>query len=356
LKGIRYIRDLNRNMNLHKFPRRGYVSSPTPIQLLPRFSKAIGADIEVHVKRDDLLPGCLGGNKTRKLDFCLAEAKRRGATAVITCGAVQSNHCRLTLAWSIKEDLACHLILEERVAGTYDPHGSGNNILFNLLGAASVSLVPGGSPVQAVMESVSDRLTAEGETTYIIPGGAADPLGALGYAACAQEINVQLMESDPGFRRLVCASGSGGTQAGLLAGFEATGTPMEVLGVNVRRPTSQEQEEIIARLTNDTLALLDHEDKVDRRKVKCFADYLGPFYSLPDEGTLEAIRLLARTEAILVDPVYTGKSLAGLIGLARAGYFDKGEPVLYLHTGGAPAIFSYLDLFKEVPPSLELRS
>jgi D-cysteine desulfhydrase len=339
-------------MNLHKFPRRGYVASATPIEFLPRFSAAIGGGVSVFIKRDDLLPGCQGGNKTRKLDFAIGEALSQGADSVITCGAVQSNHCRLTLAWAIKEGLKCHLILEERIAGSYDPKGSGNNLLFNLLGASSITLAEGGSDVGKLMKDLAFKLKDNGEKPYLIPGGAADPLGALGYAACAQEINGQLLEKDPGFEHVVCASGSGGTQSGLLAGFEATNTPIKVLGINVRRDTSQEQEKIIYKLTQDTLSLLGWKHGIAREKIKCFADYLGPFYSIPDKSTIEAIELLAETEAILADPVYTGKSLAGLIGLAREGYFQKGEPVLYLHTGGAPALYSYGSFFNRVPPSL----
>ncbi|MDR1309124.1 MAG: D-cysteine desulfhydrase [Deltaproteobacteria bacterium] len=339
-------------MNLHGFPRRGYVTSPTPIEPLPRFSRALGAGIEVFAKRDDLLPGCLGGNKTRKLDFCLGEAMSRGATAVITCGAVQSNHCRLTLAWAIHEGLDCHLVLEERVPGSYLPHGSGNNLVFNLLGANSVTVVPGGAPVQEIMSSLARKIADGGARPYVIPGGAADPLGALGYAACVQEISLQLMDSDPGFRTMVCASGSGGTQAGLLAGLEASSTPLSVVGINVRRPSRADQERLILGLANDALALLGRPRDLDPGKVVCLERFLGPGYSIPDQGTLEAIRLLARTEAILADPVYTGKSLAGLVGLAREGFFEKNEPVLFLHTGGAPAIFGYAGLFGEVPPSL----
>jgi D-cysteine desulfhydrase len=304
--------------------------------------------VEVHAKRDDLLEGCLGGNKTRKLDFSIAKAISQGADALITCGAIQSNHCRLTLAWAIRENLECHLILEERVKDTYDPKGSGNNFLFNLLQANSVKVVPGGSDVHGEMERLSEKLIAQGKRPFLIPGGAADPVGALGYAACAQEITGQLLESGQSFSHLVCASGSGGTQAGLLAGFAATNTPIKVIGVNVRRPDRKTQEDLILGLTRDTLSLLGFKGEFDPSQVHCDERFLGLGYSRPSETTLEAVRLLARTEAILVDPVYTGKSLAGLIGLAREGYFKRGDKVLFLHTGGFPALFTYLELFPEV--------
>ncbi|MDR1049844.1 MAG: D-cysteine desulfhydrase [Deltaproteobacteria bacterium] len=340
-------------MNLHKFPRRGYVDRPTPIQYLPRLTEALGGRNDIFIKRDDLLPGCLGGNKTRKLDFVLGEAVRQKATSIVTCGAVQSNHCRLALAWANVEGLKCHLVLEERVEGSYHPGGSGNNLLFNLLGAASITVVPGGADVGGIMSELAARLKKNGERPYVVPGGAADPLGALGYAACAQEIAGQLLENDPGFNYIITATGSGGTHAGLLAGLEATGTPLEVMGINVRRPTAEAQKEIVAKLTVDTLKLLEHDRPFNPDKVSCFPDYLGPFYSKPDKSTLEAIELLAKTESIIVDPVYTGKALAGLVDFTRKErVFDAGEPVLFLHTGGSAAIFSYPELFKTAPPSL----
>ncbi|MDR1656269.1 MAG: D-cysteine desulfhydrase [Deltaproteobacteria bacterium] len=338
-------------MNLHKFPRRGYVKTPTPIEYLPRLTRALDAGIEVYVKRDDLLPGTLGGNKTRKLDFSVAKALSQGADALVTSGAVQSNHCRLTLAWAIREGLECHLIIEERVPDSYDPHGSGNNFLFNLLGAAGLTVVPGNADIQAETQAAAEALRKKGKKPFIIPGGAADPVGALGYAACAQEIGDQMLWGQNDFSHVVCASGSGGTQAGLLAGFSALSTPIEVIGINVRRAKREDQREVIKSLTDRTLALLDLNYLIDDSRVICYENFLGPGYSLAAPATLEAVRLLARTEAILVDPVYTGKALAGLLGLAREGFFPRGAKVLFLHTGGAPALFSYLSSFPEVAGS-----
>ena len=175
-------------MNLAKFPRRGYVTEPTPLEALPNFSKALGADINIYIKRDDLLPGTAGGNKTRKLDFSMADAINQGADTIITCGAVQSNHCRLTLAWAVKEGLDCHLVLEERVKDSYNPEASGNNFLFQLLGVKSVTVVPGGSNMLGEMEKLAEKLRAEGKKPYIVPGGASNKIGALGYVSCAEEV------------------------------------------------------------------------------------------------------------------------------------------------------------------------
>ncbi|MDR1872415.1 MAG: D-cysteine desulfhydrase [Deltaproteobacteria bacterium] len=335
-------------MNLSQFPRRGYVKSPTPIEFLPRLTASLNAGIEVFVKRDDLLPGTLGGNKTRKLDFSVARALSLGADALVTSGAVQSNHCRLTLAWAIREGLKCHLVLEERVPNSYDPHGSGNNLLFNLLGAHGLKVIPGTADVRAAVEEVAGEIIQKGHKPFIIPGGAADPVGALGYAACAEEILSQEKELGLKFDYVICASGSGGTHSGLLAGFSALGSAIKVVGVNVRRPTSEAQKEVVADLTARTRDLLGLSGGIDPATVVSFADYLGPGYSLPDAGTLDAIRLLARTEAILTDPIYTGKALAGLLGLARTGYFKPKSKVLFLHTGGVPALFSYQNYFPEV--------
>jgi D-cysteine desulfhydrase len=332
-------------MNLFKFPRRGYVESPTPLQRLSRFSEALGLGVDFYVKRDDLLPGCAGGNKTRKLDFSIARALELGAKALVTCGAVQSNHCRLTLAWAIREGLECHLVLEERVKESYDPLGSGNNFLYNLLEAHSLSVVPGGSDMALEMAKVAEKTECRGLKAYVIPGGAADPLGALGYVACAQELITQLYQESLDVSAVVCSSGSGGTHAGLLAGFFGTSTDIEVLGINVRRP-KEEQEKVVRLLARDTAALLGLEGEIPARSIECFDEYLGPGYSIPTEETIDSIKLLARTEAILTDPVYTGKALAGLIGLARAGRFPKGSSVIFLHTGGAPALYSYLDYFQ----------
>ena len=206
-------------MNLAKFPRRGYVKEATPIEYLANFSKALGNKVNVYIKRDDLLPGCAGGNKTRKLDFAIADALAQGADTVITCGAVQSNHCRLTLAWAVHEGLDCHLVLEERVKGSYNPEASGNNFLYHLLGVKSITVVPGGSPMMEEMEKVAEKLRAEGKKPYIIPGGASNHIGALGYVSCAQEIMQQMFEMGLNFDHVVVPSGSAGTHAGMIAGF-----------------------------------------------------------------------------------------------------------------------------------------
>lgn len=332
-------------MDLTKFPKRGYLQGPTPIEAVPAFSSALGGKVNVFIKRDDLLPGCAGGNKTRKLDFCIADALENGADTIITCGAVQSNHCRLTLSWAVKEGMDCHLILEERVAGSYKEDGSGNNFLFNIMGVKSTKVVPGGSDMMGEMEKVAERLKAEGKKPYIIPGGASNSIGAMGYVACAQEIQQQLFESGLHIDHMVVPSGSAGTHAGIVVGIYGTNAGIPVSGINVSRPKDM-QEGIVLKLAKETAELVGMRGELPASEITCFDQYVGPGYSLPTDSMIEAVKLLAQTESILLDPVYSGKAMAGLIDLVRNDYFPAGSNVLFLHTGGSPALYAYIDTFK----------
>lgn len=332
-------------MNLAQFPRRGYVQVPTPLEALPRFSQALGGKVNIFIKRDDMLPGTAGGNKTRKLDFCMADALRQGADTIITCGAVQSNHCRLTLAWAVKEGLDCHLILEERVKGSYKPEASGNNFLFQLLGVKSISVVPGGSDMMGEMQKLADTLRAEGKKPYVIPGGASNKIGALGYVSCAEEVLRQLFETGLRIDHMVVPSGSAGTHAGIIAGMIGNNAGIPVTGIGVNRKKEVQQAAVL-KLAQETLDYIGTGVTMPAEAVVAFDDYVGPGYSLPTDGIVEAVRLLARTESILLDPVYSGKAMAGLIDLVRKDYFPEGSNVLFLHTGGSPALFAYLDTFR----------
>jgi len=332
-------------MNLAKFSRRGYVQSPTPIEALPAFSKALGGKVNIYIKRDDLLPGCAGGNKTRKLDFCIADALDNGADTIITCGAVQSNHCRLTLSWAVKEGLDCHLVLEERVKGSYNPEASGNNFLFQLMGVKSITVVPGGSDMMGEMEKVAEKVKGEGKTPYIIPGGASNTIGATGYVACAQETMQQLFETGLKIDHMVVPSGSAGTHAGMVVGMAGTNAGIPVSGVNVSR-TKDVQEALVRKLVAATAERVGVTTPIADEEVTCFDSYVGDGYSIPTESMAEAVKMLAATESILLDPVYSGKAMAGLVDLVRKGHFPEGSNVLFLHTGGSPALYAYLDTFK----------
>jgi D-cysteine desulfhydrase len=315
------------------------------LEKLTRLSAELGGP-DIYMKRDDLLGLAAGGNKTRKLEFLVADALGQGADTLITCGAVQSNHCRLTLAAAVKEGLRCRLVLEERVPGSYSAEASGNNFLFQLLGVEKVKVVPGGSNMMEEMEQVADELATEGRKGYVIPGGGSNPIGATGYVSCAEEILHQLFLRGLTIDRVVTASGSGGTHAGLVAGFHGTNAGIPIVGINVSR-TKEVQEDLIYDLAQRTAEHVGVATKVPRENVLCFSDYVGPGYSLPTPAMIEAVQMLARIENVLMDPVYTGKAMAGLIDLTRKEYFKKGERVLFLHTGGSPALYHYKDIILE---------
>ncbi len=328
----------NGAMNLARFPRRRYTHGFTPIEPMPRLAAALGGP-SLYIKRDDLLGLAGGGNKTRKLEFLVAEALAEGADTLITVGAPQSNHCRLTLAAAAREGLRCRLIIEERVPGTFDPAALGNNLLFDLMGAEVVRSVPLGTDLAAEMAKEAHAVAAAGGRAYVIAGGGSTPLGALGYAACAAEIMAQSFDSGIAFDRIIVGSGSAGTHAGLIVGLAALNAGVPVIGINVRRARA-EQEGNVHRLAVATAALLDTPAPA-RSDVVALDDWVGPGYSLPTPAMVAAVRMLAQTEGVLLDPVYTGKAMAGLIALVRSGSFAAGERVLFLHTGGAPSLHAY---------------
>ena len=330
-------------MHLARFPRRRYTPAPTALEKLERLSAHLGGP-EIWIKRDDQTGLTGGGNKTRKLEFLVAEALAQGADTLITQGAVQSNHCRLTLAAAVREGLKCRLVLEQRVAGSYRPEASGNNFLFDLLGVEAVTVVDAGTDMNAAMNKIATELAAQGRRGYVIPGGGSNPLGALGYVACAEEILAQGFDMGLSFDHIVCASGSAGTHAGLLVGLIGCNAQLPLIGINVRRPQA-EQEGNVHALADRTAALLGLP-AVLRSAVTALDRWVGPGYSIPTDEMVEAVRMLARLEGVLLDPVYTGKAMAGLIGLVREGAFKPGERLLFVHTGGSPALYAYQDVLR----------
>jgi D-cysteine desulfhydrase len=340
---------MSRSLDLARFPRRRYTPYATAIEPLPNLSRALSPDgggPALWIKRDDTLGLAAGGNKTRKLEFLVADALAQGADTLVTCGAPQSNHCRLTLAAAAREGLKCRLVLEERVAGTYDPKASGNHFLFGLLGAERISVVPAGADLPAAMEAAAADLPAAGHKAYLIPGGGSNAVGALGYVACADEIIAQTFNLGLALDHIVTASGSAGTHAGLLVGLVGRRAGIALTGVNVSRPRAQQESNVHA-LASATAASLGLEGAIPREAVTCLDEWVGPGYSLPTPEMVEAVRLLARLEGVLLDPVYTGKAMAGLIGLVRRGRFRAGDNVLFVHTGGSPALFAYQDVLRE---------
>ena len=331
-------------MDLSRFPRRRYTQHPTPIEHLPRFSAALGGP-QIWIKRDDQLGLTPGGNKTRKLEFLVADALAKGADTLVTCGAPQSNHCRITLSAAVKEGLKCRFVIEERVPGSYDEHGSGNHFLFRLMGVEDITLVPGGSDMAAAMQQVADALVAEGRTPYVIPGGGSNALGGLGYVACTQELQQQLFEQDLQIDRVVVGSGSSGTHGGMVAGFLGNHLDIALTGVGVSRDP-EDQAPLVRREAQAVCDLLELGITVPEERVHCVGGYWQPKYSVPNDAMIEAVRLMARTEGVLLDPVYTGKIVAGLIGMVRDGTIGSHENVLFLHTGGMPSLFAYEDVLR----------
>ncbi|MFZ9677375.1 MAG: D-cysteine desulfhydrase, partial [Quisquiliibacterium sp.] len=281
-----------------------------------------------------------GGNKTRKLEFLVADALAKGADTLVTCGAPQSNHCRATLSAAVKEGLKCRFVIEERVANSYRQDASGNNFLFRLMGVEAVTVVPGGSSMADAMNRVVDELAASGRKGYVIPGGGSNAIGGLGYVACAQELQQQFFEQGVCIDRIVVGSGSSGTHGGLLAGFLGNRIDIPILGIGVSRDPA-DQDPLVLNEAQAVANLLGLDMQVPREAVVTFGEYWRPKYSVPNARMVEAVQMLARTEAVLLDPVYTGKVMAGLIGLSRNGTLRKGENVLFIHTGGMPSVHAY---------------
>lgn len=330
-------------MNLSRFPRRRYTEGYTPIEKLDKLTKHLGGP-NIYVKRDDLLGLAGGGNKTRKLEFLMADALKNGADTIVTCGAVQSNHCRLTLAAAVKEGLKCQFVLEQRVPGSYDENAGGNNFLFKLMGIEAVHVVEGGSDIPGKMAEVAEKLKSEGRKPYIVPGGGSNEIGALGYVSCAQEILAQLHEMSLKIDHIVVTSGSAGTHSGMLTGMIGSnaGIPVTGIGINARLNIQLDR---VYNLCQKVAAKLELKNTIEKDDVVVFEDYIGEGYSRKTDGMVDAIKLLASLEGILLDPVYTGKTVHGMMDLIKKGYFKDCENILFLHTGGAPALYHYTDYF-----------
>jgi len=328
---------LNR-IDFDKFPRTKLCHAPTPIEALPRLTEHLGGP-NLFIKRDDCTGLATGGNKTRKLEFLVGDAIQQKADTLVTQGAVQSNHVRQTAAAASKVGMKCHVLLERRVPDRDLAYEETGNVLLNNLFGATHEFRPPGLDMNAEAEAVSDALRESGSNPYFIPGGGSNPTGALGYSVCAQEIADYSHETSQNFDWLVMGTGSTGTQAGLVAGFHAIGHELPVMGVSVRQP-KERQMSAVHDLTQRTLEKLG-VDGVPLSQVLVDDGYVGDGYGLPAESTLEAIRLAAQLEGLLLDPVYSAKGMAGLIGMVREGFFKSTDNVIFLHTGGATALFAY---------------
>jgi L-cysteate sulfo-lyase len=331
-------------MHLARFPRLHFAHLPTPLEPLPKLSEVLGGP-QIWIKRDDCTGLATGGNKTRKLEFLMGEAMAQGADTVITQGAVQTNHGRQTAAIAARLGLRCIILLEHRVE-TEDPDYLRNgNVLLDRLFGAELRECPGGGDMNAAMEPVAEEVRAAGGRPYVIPGGGSNPVGALGYANCALELVHQANERSLRIDHLVHATGSAGTQAGLVCGLTALNAQIPVLGIGVRAP-KQRQEENVWNLAQALADRLGVQGGIARQKVVANCDYVGGGYGVPTDAMVEAVQLFARTEGILLDPVYSGKGAAGLIDLCRGGHFRRDEQVVFLHTGGASGLFAYRRTFE----------
>jgi D-cysteine desulfhydrase len=331
-------------MNLAQFPRQRYTLSYTPIEKLAHFSEALGGPT-IYMKRDDLLGLTAGGNKTRKLEFLMADALKKGADTIITCGGIQSNHCRLTLAAAVKENMKCILVLEEGIEESTELDYNGNYFLYHLLGAENIKIVPNGADLMKEMEEVAKEVSENGHHPYLIPVGGSNVIGATGYVACAEEILAQTFDLGINVNTVVCVSGSGGMQAGLVTGFSGNRSGVPVIGINVSRGKA-EQEEKVFKLVEETSTHLGIPNSIKRDAVANFGEYVGSGYAIPTPEMVKAVKLMARTEGILLDPVYTGKAAAGLIDLIHKGHFNKEDNILFVHSGGSPALYANTALFQ----------
>jgi L-cysteate sulfo-lyase len=326
-------------MLLSRFPRVSLAHLPTPLELLPRLSEHLGGP-RIYVKRDDCTGLGTGGNKTRKLEFLVADAMDKNADVIITQGAVQSNHARQTAAAACKVGMDCELVFEKRVEDADDAYKTSGNVLLDRIYGANIREVAKGSDMDAAMEEVAAELRASGRNPYIIPGGGSNTIGALGYVDCALEFLSQANRDGIVIDHVVHATGSAGTQAGLIVGLKASHANIPLLGIGVNAPQDV-QEEKVWKLAVETAEYVGAPGCVERSDIVANCDYVGDGYGVPTKAMNDAVMLLARLEGLLFDPVYSGKGLAGMIDLVQKGYFKSAKSIVFLHTGGVAGLFGY---------------
>ncbi|HDT6560694.1 TPA: D-cysteine desulfhydrase [Klebsiella pneumoniae] len=320
--------------NLTRFPRLELIGAPTPLEYLPRLSDHLGR--EIFIKRDDTTPLAMGGNKLRKLEFLAADALREGADTLITAGAIQSNHVRQTAAVAAKLGLHCVALLENPIGTRAENYlSNGNRLLLDLFNT-QVEMCDALTDPAAQLDELATRIEAQGYRPYVIPVGGSNALGALGYVESTLEISQQC-EDAVAISSVVVASGSAGTHAGLAVGLEQLMPQAELIGVTVSRSVADQLPKVEA-LQQAVANSLELQAKAE---IILWDDYFAPGYGTPNEDGMAAVKLLAQLEGILLDPVYTGKAMAGLIdGITQKRFKDEG-PILFVHTGGAPALFAY---------------
>ncbi|PKL44058.1 MAG: D-cysteine desulfhydrase family protein [Candidatus Riflebacteria bacterium HGW-Riflebacteria-2] len=318
-----------------ELPREPLGFFPTPVHELANLGRALGGP-RIFIKRDDQTGLAFGGNKTRKLEYIIGRALAQGADTLITAGAGQSNHCRQTAAAAASLNMACHLVL----GGSAPETANGNLLLDQLLGAQIHWA--GKHRKGEDIPKIEEELRKAGRQPFVVPYGGSNELGATGFVEALCELDSQTFELQTDFDHIVFASSSGGTQAGLMVGKKLLKKNYEITGIAIDKEGSAEKSlsELILDLANSTASYLETGFEVDKSDLILNEEYTGAGYGIIGEAEKEAIRLTAKHEGILLDPVYTGRAMAGLIGLIRQGRFKKDEAILFWHTGGAPALFA----------------
>jgi len=329
-------------MQLGKFPRVRLASLPTPLEEMPRLTEILGGP-RLLIKRDDLTGLALGGNKARKLEFLLGEARASGADVVVTTGALQSNHARITAAAARKLGMRAVLVLSGEEPAEYQ-----GNLLLDIIFGAEVRVIQSEEEyvLLATMEDVARELSREGHRPYLIPTGGSTALGVCAYIEAAMELLLQANGMGVAVDAIVHATSSGGTQAGLFVGMKLAQARVQLVGISAGPPREVVERRVTA-LVDDVSRLLRLDLRGHPDDLIVLDGYVGEGYGIPSPECLEAIRLVARTEGILLDPVYTGKAMAGLIDWIRQGHFEPSQTVVFWHTGGVPALFAHARVLGE---------
>jgi D-cysteine desulfhydrase len=323
-------------MHIEKLPRFPLAQLPTPLESLPRLSRELGGP-ELFIKRDDQTGLALGGNKARKLEFLVGQALEQGADTLVTAGAAQSNHCRQTAAAAAKAGLKCELVL----GGTQPAVRNGNLLLNELFGAKEHWVER--SQRAAKIQDLAEQLRKQGRSPYVIPVGGSNGVGATGYVVAMTEVMAQLKASSQRVDHMVFGSSSAGTQAGMVLGAKIAGFTGELHGLSIDKndPEHFEYEAEVAQVANDCAAYIGAREHFRKEEMQVVYGYKGEGYGVVGDLERESIRLMARCEGIILDPVYAGRAFGALVDLIRRNVFKRGETVLFWHTGGAPALFAY---------------
>ncbi|CCM74203.1 D-cysteine desulfhydrase family protein [Rhizobium mesoamericanum] len=335
-------------MPLDAHPRQILSQWPTPIETLDRLSAAYGGP-RISIKRDDFGSIAMGGNKLRKLEYLMGDALAKGCDIVVTSGALQSNHARLTAAVAAKLGLRCHLVLKNEVPGRSETYHNSANLLLDRLVGAEIVQVGCNDTLSDAVEAHAASLRAQGLTPYVVPLGGSNAIGCLGYVTCAVEIAEQERKLGKAFSHIFVVSGSGGTHAGLLAGLKLTGSTAKLVGATISRSKAV-QRPLIEQLVSNVAPLIGIHESETTDAIELDDSMYLPGYGLPNDSSTKAVVQCARSEGILLDPVYTSKAMAALFSRIEAGTFKPSDEVLFIHTGGAPALFAYDEAYAKHAP------